>query len=63
MLAVYAGRECAGFFLSHGRDGVEAFSASNKSLGLFPDQESAADAVAHTGVDIAYQTKPSGSGI
>ena len=44
-LAVYAGRECAGFLLPRGKTGVEAFDANNKSIGIFPDQKSAADAI------------------
>ena len=35
-----------GFLLPHGREGVEAFDADTRSLGLFSDQRSAAVAVA-----------------
>jgi hypothetical protein len=45
MLALYSGRECAGFLLKRGRAGIEAFDADDKSLGIFPDQQSAANAV------------------
>jgi hypothetical protein len=44
-LAVCAGQTCIGFLLSRGKIGVEAFDADNNSLGIFPDQKSAADAV------------------
>jgi hypothetical protein len=45
LLAVYAGTECAGFLLPRGKSGVEAFDADNRSLGIFADQKSAADAI------------------
>jgi hypothetical protein len=44
-LAVYAGRECAGFLLPRGKSGVEAFDINDKSLGIFPNQQAAADAI------------------
>jgi hypothetical protein len=49
MLAVYSGRECAGFLLNRGRAGIEGFDANVKSLGLFSDQKSAADAISQRG--------------
>jgi hypothetical protein len=42
---VYDGQRCLGHMLSRGRSGVEAFDQSDKSLGLFPDQRAAADAI------------------
>ena len=36
---------CAGFLFSRGPRGVEAFDATEKSLGTFPDAPSAAAAV------------------
>jgi hypothetical protein len=45
MSSVYAGQRCIGFILSRGRDGYEAFSAEQKSLGLFQTKNDAADAV------------------
>jgi hypothetical protein len=39
------GTRCVGFLLSHGRSGFEAFDAGTRSLGLFPNQKAAADAV------------------
>jgi hypothetical protein len=43
--AVYSGQDCLGFLLSRGKQGVEAFTAAEDSLGFFPDQKSAANAV------------------
>jgi hypothetical protein len=45
LLAVFDGRECAGFILARGVSGWEAFSADQKSLGLFPTQREAASAL------------------
>jgi hypothetical protein len=45
LLSIYSGRECCGFLLRHGRDGTEAFTAAEVSLGIFPTDASAADAV------------------
>jgi hypothetical protein len=46
MQAVFsAGQRCLGHIYSRGRQGVEAFDADDRSLGLYPDQKSAADAV------------------
>jgi hypothetical protein len=44
-LAVYSGQVCLGHILPHGKSGVEAFDVDDRSLGIFPDQKSAADAV------------------
>jgi hypothetical protein len=44
-LAVFNGQTCIGHLLLRGKSGVEAFDADDKSLGLFPDQKSAADAL------------------
>jgi hypothetical protein len=38
------GTRCVGFLLSRGRD-VEAFDRNTRSLGLYPNQRTAADAV------------------
>ena len=45
LLSIYSGRECCGFLLRHGRDGTEAFTAAEISLGIFPTDAAAADAV------------------
>jgi hypothetical protein len=38
------GRTCVGH-IARGKHGVEAFDADDKSLGIFPDEKAAADAV------------------
>lgn len=43
--SVYDGTTCIGFLLPRGRQGVEAFDCNTRSLGLYPDLKSAADAV------------------
>jgi hypothetical protein len=45
MLSLYSGRECIGFLYLRGKMGVEAFDANDRSLGLYPDQQSAANAI------------------
>lgn len=45
MLSVYVGQLCIGFVMLRGPAGAEAFDADEQSLGIFPDQRSAADAV------------------
>jgi hypothetical protein len=44
-VSVYSGQTCIGFLLSRGCTGVEAFDASDRSLGLFPTQAEAAAAL------------------
>ena len=44
-LAIYDGQRCAGFLLPRGKAGVEVFDADDRSLGIFPDLKTAADAV------------------
>ena len=44
-LSVYDGRCHIGFLLLRGKAGVEAFDADNRSLGLFSNMKTAADAV------------------
>ena len=49
-LSVYDGSVCIGFLIKRGRAGVEAFDADGRrSLGLYPDMKSAADAVSQHG--------------
>jgi hypothetical protein len=43
--SVYAGQVCLGFVINRGAAGFEAFSADEKSLGLFPTQREAAAAI------------------
>jgi hypothetical protein len=45
MVSVYDGQTARGFILNRGRAGFEAFTADERSLGLFPTQREAADAV------------------
>jgi hypothetical protein len=45
MVSVYEGRTCAGFILNRGRLGFEAFTADHRSLGTYPTQRAAADAL------------------
>jgi len=44
-VAIYSGQECLGHLLPHGRSGFEAFSRDDISIGIFPDQRTAANAV------------------
>jgi hypothetical protein len=39
------GTHCVGFLMLRGTSGVEAFDADSRSLGLYPNQKAAADAV------------------
>jgi len=45
MLTVFDGRELRGFILARGRFGFEAFDAHEQSLGTFPNQRDAANAI------------------
>jgi hypothetical protein len=45
MVSVYDGQVCLGFVLARGCKGHEAFDAKERSLGLYPNQRDAADAV------------------
>jgi hypothetical protein len=44
-LAVFDGQRCLGHILSRGRQGYEAFDRDDRSLGIFPNQQTAADAI------------------
>jgi hypothetical protein len=46
IISIYDGRICAGFILSRGKLGHEAFTADQRSLGLFPTRDEAANAIA-----------------
>jgi hypothetical protein len=48
-LAVFAGQTCLGHLLARGK-GVEAFGRNDESLGIFPDQRSAANALSKAAV-------------
>jgi len=43
--AVYDGRDCIGFVLARRKNAFEAFDADEHSLGIYPTQPEAADAV------------------
>jgi hypothetical protein len=45
LVSVYDGRKCLGFIFARGCRGYEAFSADERSLGVFLDQREALDAV------------------
>jgi hypothetical protein len=41
VLSVYDGRQCVGFVLARGRRGYEAFTAGERSLGVFETKDAA----------------------
>ena len=43
--ALYDGQTCLDHLLSRGKAGTEAFDYNDRSLGIFPDLKSAANAV------------------
>jgi hypothetical protein len=45
LVSVYSGRTCLGFVLARGCRGFEAYAADERSLGLFPNQRDAANAI------------------
>jgi hypothetical protein len=45
MLSVYDGQRCLGHIIVRGKRGFEAFDADDNSLGVFPSDHEAADAV------------------
>jgi hypothetical protein len=49
LVSVFDGRKCLGIVLSRGPKGYEAFTADERSLGLFPTQEAAANALSAAG--------------
>jgi hypothetical protein len=42
LIPIMIGRTCAGFLISLGTRGVEAYDAAERSLGIFPDALTAA---------------------
>jgi hypothetical protein len=46
MVSVFDGRECIGFVITR-RHGFEAYTADERSLGIFPTMQDAADAVSN----------------
>jgi hypothetical protein len=49
MLSVYDGRDCIGFILSRGKIGFEALDRDEHSIGIFPTQREAANAISDDG--------------
>ena len=45
MLSIFDGRECAGFLLHRGKEGVELFDKEQRSLGIFPTEREAVAAL------------------
>jgi hypothetical protein len=45
MPAIYDGRECIGHLYLRGKLGVEAYDSDDRSLGVYPNQNAAANAV------------------
>jgi hypothetical protein len=45
LLSVYDGQQCCGFLIRRPRRGAEAFDREERSLGLFPSEVEAANAV------------------
>ena len=47
MLSVYDGQRCLGHIIKRGKRGFEAFNHNDQSLGVFPSDHEAADALTH----------------
>ena len=47
MLSVYDGQRCLGHIIKRGERGFEAYNHDDQSLGVFPSDHEAADAVTH----------------
>jgi hypothetical protein len=45
ILSIYNGHHCLGFVLARGQVGFEAFDRDERSLGIFPAQETAIDVI------------------
>jgi hypothetical protein len=45
MLTIYDGQTCIGFVLARGKLGFEAFTAEQRSLGMFDSEREAAEAI------------------
>jgi hypothetical protein len=50
MTPIVSNGRCVGFLLRRGREGIEAFDADERSLGIFNDPISAANAVQRSAV-------------
>jgi hypothetical protein len=49
LVSVYDGRDCIGFIFSRGKIGFEAFDHNDRSIGIFPTQSEAANAISDNG--------------
>jgi hypothetical protein len=49
MLSIYDGRDCVGFLISRGKQGVELFDRDQKSIGIFASQHEAIAAISEIG--------------
>jgi hypothetical protein len=49
LVSVFDGRECRGHIIARGPSGFEAFTADDRSLGLFKTQAAAANALIENG--------------
>ena len=58
MLSVYYGKTCIGFIIARGKLGFESFSADLVSLGTFPTQREAADAISEKNSLIQEEVPP-----
>jgi hypothetical protein len=47
MMTIYSGQKCIGFLLRRGREGVEAFTADEISIGKFASVKEATSAVSN----------------
>jgi hypothetical protein len=54
MLSVYDGRTCLGHIIAHGKRGFEAFDADDNSLGTFPTDQEAADAITRAKAEVPH---------
>jgi len=45
MVSIYDGQRCCGWVFARGRQGFEAFTAAQQSLGIFATQREAATAI------------------
>jgi hypothetical protein len=51
MLSLFDGRALLGFILARGKSGWEAFDADQRTLGIYPTQRDAADAISANAIE------------
>jgi hypothetical protein len=54
--SVYSDRTCCGFVIARGREGFEAYDRDERSIGFFPTNVAAADAVLRSAQDVEAQS-------